>query len=66
MNTEVFTTILQNEMRITETQQNTTVAALITAMQKATEQAVPSRLVKLKGPSWTASPKIRNLLLNAR
>ena len=70
MNTEVFTTILQNEIQTTETQQNTTVnediAALITAIQKATEQAVPSRLVKLKGPSWKASPKVKNLLLNAR
>jgi hypothetical protein len=70
MNTEVFTTILQNEIRITETQQNTTVnediAALITAIHKATEQAVLSRLVKLKGPSWKASSKVRNLLLNAR
>ena len=57
-------------MQTTETQQNTTVnediVALITAIQKATVQAVPSRLVKLKGPSWKVSPKVRNLLLNPR
>ena len=31
-------------------------------LHKATEMAVPNKLIKLKGPTWRASPKVRNLL----
>ena len=35
---------------------------LTTVIHKATDTAVPSAIIKLKGPKWTASPKVRKQL----
>ena len=35
-------------------------------LQKATEVAVPNRLIKLKGPNWRASPTVKNLLSSCK
>ena len=32
-------------------------------LHKATENAVPYKLIKLKGPTWRASPTVKNLLI---
>ena len=35
---------------------------LAKTFHKATEAVVPHKLIKLKGPSWRASPRVKNLM----
>lgn len=45
---------------------NDNLTSLMALLLKSTKQNVPSRIVKLRGPRWKASPTVRDLLENTK
>ena len=65
-----YTSVLEKELKKLESKDIPSVdhklQGLIEVIHTATAKAVPSKITKLKGPTWKASPKVRNLLLNCK
>ena len=53
---------LQNNKNMNERMVALKLEELAKTFHKATEAAVPHKLITLKGPSWRASPTVKNLL----
>ena len=66
----LFQQILEEECQKNSSRDEKTVVQrldeLAEMLQKATEVAVPNRLIKLKGPTWRASPTVKNLLSSCK